>query len=100
MLWVRVWTLEETLYKVGLVSTHIFHAHLKWIIQNSRGGASRAVGDGRGARGDGDQLGAVDGRLRSRLANGSHGGGNKASGKDHGTHLEVGLGWFLVVVSE
>jgi hypothetical protein len=56
--------------------------------------ASRAVGDGRSAGGDGDLVSGVDGRLLSE------GGGGKAkSSSDNGeTHLECR--WFFFGVTK
>lgn len=83
---VRVWTLDETL------SSHVsktLELHIQ-ASRNLRSRAGRAVGDSGSARGDGDHLSAVDGGLgiRSGLADGGEGRGNKASSKDHGTHLD------------
>lgn len=61
--------------------------------QNSRRGARRAVGDGGSARGHSDHLGAVDGGLGLE---GSHRGGDEASSKDHGTHLDGLVWWYRI----
>jgi len=49
-------------------------------------GASRAVGDGRTARGNGLDLGLVDGRLLSTPM--GHGNTSEESGNDSGTHFD------------
>lgn len=57
-------------------------------LRNSRSGASRAVGHGGSARGDGDHLGAVDSGLLGRGGSESgHGRGDKASNNHRGTHI-------------
>lgn len=62
--------------------------------QDSRRGASRAVGDGGSARGHSDELGAVDGGLGIATAvEGSHRRGDEAGSKHHGTHLDGLVGW-------
>lgn len=66
----------------------IYNLAVFFLVGNSPSGASRAVGDGGGARCDSHKLGAVDsGLLGGGLSNSGKGRGDEASSKDHGTHF-------------